>query len=295
VKAEEVKVVKVKETTPEPEFSNIKDYTDLLVSQPALNPDAVQASVSSAFNRILNSQIVFENSPMRRVWQQLLGKMAQNQSLKNMLLDFCTQDFRERYDLVIFWLHEEWRASVHEYSVILEEILNRVLQEDIDRILAKFLVDIPEVFPTTIDLIATLCEDESRTSIGISALRDLILHRPSTRLQAFKILIGFTRHPGFFWHFNLLVKSIRNSSILSVKKWFGSDDAIGLSSQIESYALEGLELLKDPAPERPEDDELQGLWAQEDVTFRLELFLALCSKPNGTEKIGLMRYFLDSY
>jgi hypothetical protein len=54
--------------------------------------------------------------------------------------------------------------------------------------------------------------------------------------------------------------------------------------------LEGLELLKGPAPEREEDDELKGLWSQEDVTFRLELFLALCSKPNGTENIRLTRY-----
>jgi hypothetical protein len=65
---------------------------------------------------------------------------------------------------------------------------------------------------------------------------------------------------------------------------------IGLSGRIESYALEGLELLKGPAPEREEDDELKGLWSQEDVTFRLELFLALCSKPNGTENIRLTRY-----
>lgn len=192
----------MKEASPEPEFTNINSYTDLIVPPPALDADGIAVGVSSAFNRILNSQIVFENSPMRRVWQQLLGKMAQNQSLKNMLLDFCTQDFRERYDLVIFWLHEEWRASVHEYSVILEEILNRVLQEDIDRLLAKFLVDVPEVFPATIELIATLCEDETKTGVGISALRDLILHRPSTRVQAFDILVAFTRHPGLILFIN---------------------------------------------------------------------------------------------
>lgn len=185
----------VKEPTPEPEI-NVKSYTDLLVSAPSMSAESVQSSVSSAFSRILNSQIVFENSPMRRVWMQLLSKMAGNQILKYMLLDFCTQEFQERYDLVIIWLHEEWKTSVQEYRVILDEIMIRVLQSEVDRILGKFLLGIPEIYPTTIDLIADMCEDPERANLGLSVLRDIILHRPAVRMQAFEILLDFTRNPG---------------------------------------------------------------------------------------------------
>lgn len=86
---------------------------------------------------------------------------------------------------------------------------------------------------------------------------------------------------------------MRNSAILSVKRWFGADDPIGLSSKVEKFSLEGLQLLCEPAPERPEGDEMQGLWSQKNVTERLELFLALCSKPKGSASISLKRYVFN--
>lgn len=179
--------------------------------------------------------------------------------------------------------------DVKECEMFLSDILNRIFEVVNDRTLTRFLIDLPEIFPSGFEVLEALCEDEERMTLGISTLRDLIHFRPAVRLTAFDLLLKYCRHPGIFNALNL-AKLTRGTAIITIKRWFSNEDTLGLSTAIEEYALEGVMELKQQAPEKPEGDEMQGLWNEDEVASRLELFLALCSKPNvSKEDITLLK------
>ncbi|RUS18729.1 hypothetical protein BC938DRAFT_475902, partial [Jimgerdemannia flammicorona] len=220
--------------------------------------------------------------------------------MRELLLRFILDDFRDRSELVIHWLHDEWyqdlRASrdrlsesPHEpnYFRWLLRLLKGVvpLLDAKDRAFTRLLLDAPELNGEAVALTGTYLEDPEKVVMGIDALQNLIALRPPVRDACLDLLLGFCLHTDF---------KIRSNAISAAEKWV--PDHAEISAKVERYALETMRALSDASPleSRPsspvpslvtdgEDATVPDVppkqeWTEHEVLRRLELFLALCSK-----------------
>lgn len=81
--------------------------------------------------------------------------------------------------------------------------------------MAKILNEIPLLPHDCISFLKSYCEDESRTYIGITTLKELILRRPGLKNELLEILLELTCNPSV---------DIRNNAIREIKKLHKKDD-----------------------------------------------------------------------
>jgi symplekin len=183
------------------------------------------------------------------------------QSMKERMVDYICQDFKQRRELALTWLHEEWyyegmcrRQSSGDmddrepqYLWCLYKILDGITSgadyDAKDRGLTRFLLEVPELPDGAVDMIQKYCDDPLRAQQGIVCLRDVVNLRPPSRARALELLLSYTTYPE---------KLQRSMAIVMAKKWYLEHSTVG--PQVEEFALAQLDALRDyPVPKRAAD------------------------------------------
>ncbi|KAF9942183.1 hypothetical protein BGZ67_002820 [Mortierella alpina] len=186
------------------------------------------------------------------------GGDSSSRAMKESMVNYICEDFKQRRELALTWLHEEWyydgmcrrqtegmdeREPQYLWCLykILDGITSGATQLDAkDRGLTRFLLEVPELPDGAVDVIQKYCDDPTRAQVGITCLRDVVNLRPPSRLRALQILLDYTAHPE---------KLQRSMAIVTAKKWYLEHPTVGL--KVEEYALMQLETLKTyPVPKR---------------------------------------------
>ncbi|NXV52623.1 SYMPK protein, partial [Uria aalge] len=166
--------------------------------------------------------------------------------LKSEVLAFILDDIRGRLDLAFAWLFQEYNAylshlpagSLERYDECLIGLLAG-LQEKPDQkdgIFTKVVLEAPLITESALEVIRKYCEDESRTYLGMSTLRDLIFKRPSRQFQYLHVLLDLSSHEK---------DKVRQQALLFIKRMYEKDQ---LREYVEKFALNYLQLLVHPNP-----------------------------------------------
>uniref|UniRef100_A0A8C3RVD2 Symplekin n=1 Tax=Chelydra serpentina TaxID=8475 RepID=A0A8C3RVD2_CHESE len=198
--------------------------------------------------------------------------------LKSEVLAFILDDIRNRLDLAFAWLYQEYNTylstfpsgSLDLYDECLIGLLSG-LQEKPDQkdgIFTKMVLEAPLITESALEVIRKYCEDESRTYLGMSTLRDLIFKRPSRQFQYLHVLLDLSSHEK---------DKVRQQAILFIKRMYEKDQ---LREYVEKFALNYLQLLVHPNPPSvlfgaDKDTEVAAPWTEETVKQCLYLYLAL--------------------
>ena len=141
---------------------------------------------------------------------------------KEILVSFILDSFKDRMDLAILWLHEEyfkrsWMSELSDdrdtYSLWFQSVLYGLQKprndqgeyalDHKDRAFTRFLMDAPDVdFDFVFEVIDIYCNEPERMALGISTLRDMILYRPVVRSRCMEMLLQLCRHKRIFSCFN---------------------------------------------------------------------------------------------
>ncbi|KAI1102369.1 hypothetical protein F4804DRAFT_313324 [Jackrogersella minutella] len=128
-----------------------------------------------------------------------LPSTSLSDSIREMLFNYILEDFRKRIEVAVSWLSEEWyndkvqqRSSPtpHDVPVHYEKWALRLLDGFIpylhgqDKVLTRFLSELPELNPAILLRIKTLCRDPSLVNLSLTSLYYLVMLRPPVRNPA---------------------------------------------------------------------------------------------------------------
>ncbi|TRZ07947.1 hypothetical protein HGM15179_019160 [Zosterops borbonicus] len=163
------------------------------------------------------------------------------------------------------WGHWGW-GGLERYNECLIGLLAG-LQEKPDQkdgIFTKVVLEAPLITESALEVIRKYCEDESRTYLGMSTLRDLIFKRPSRQFQYLHVLLDLSSHE-------------KDKALLFIKHLYEKEQ---LREYVEKFALNYLQLLVHPNPPSvlfgaDKDTEVAAPWTEETIKQCLYLYLAL--------------------
>ncbi|XP_059574228.1 symplekin isoform X2 [Alligator mississippiensis] len=192
------------------------------------------------------------------------------------LLPYILEDVRGRLDLAFAWLYREYSArpappgAPDAYDRCLLGLLGG-LQEKPDQkdgLFTKVVLEAPLITEGALEVIRKYCEDESRTYLGMSTLRDLIFKRPARKFQYLHVLLDLSSHEK---------DKVRQQALLFIKRMYEKEQ---LREYVEKFALNYLQLLVHPNPPSvlfgaDKDTEVAAPWTEETIKQCLYLYLAL--------------------
>ncbi|XP_012616921.1 symplekin isoform X1 [Microcebus murinus] len=240
----------------------------------------VEAMKLGAVKRILRAEKAVACSGAAQVRIKILASLVTqfDSGLKAEVLSFILEDVRARLDLVFAWLYQEYNAylaagasgTLDKYEDCLIRLLSG-LQEKPDQkdgIFTKVVLEAPLITESALEVIRKYCEDESRTYLGMSTLRDLIFKRPSRQFQYLHVLLDLSSHEK---------DKVRSQALLFIKRMYEKEQ---LREYVEKFALNYLQLLVHPNPPSvlfgaDKDTEVAAPWTEETVKQCLYLYLAL--------------------
>uniref|UniRef100_G1QPK8 Symplekin scaffold protein n=1 Tax=Nomascus leucogenys TaxID=61853 RepID=G1QPK8_NOMLE len=240
----------------------------------------VEAMKLGAVKRILRAEKAVACSGAAQVRIKILASLVTqfNSGLKAEVLSFILEDVRARLDLAFAWLYQEYNAylaagasgSLDKYEDCLIRLLSG-LQEKPDQkdgIFTKVVLEAPLITESALEVVRKYCEDESRTYLGMSTLRDLIFKRPSRQFQYLHVLLDLSSHEK---------DKVRSQALLFIKRMYEKEQ---LREYVEKFALNYLQLLVHPNPPSvlfgaDKDTEVAAPWTEETVKQCLYLYLAL--------------------
>lgn len=127
------------------------------------------------------------------------GRLRLSDSIREQLFNFVLEDFRKRIDVAVSWLSEEWydnelqKRAVssspfrHEAPANYEKWALRLLDGFLpylhaqDKVLTRFLSELPELSAAMLSRVKTLCRDPSLVTLAITSLYYLVVMRPPVR------------------------------------------------------------------------------------------------------------------
>uniref|UniRef100_U3FB21 Symplekin n=1 Tax=Micrurus fulvius TaxID=8637 RepID=U3FB21_MICFL len=234
----------------------------------------------AAVKRILRSEKAVAYSGAAHARVKILSSLVTQFEvpLKQEILAFILDDIRNRLDLAFAWLYQEYNAylsqyptgSLNNYDECLIGLLSG-LQEKPDQkdgIFTKVVLEAPLITESALEVIRKYCEDESRTYLGMSTLRDLIFKRPSRQFEYLHVLLDLSSHEK---------DKVRQQALLFIKRMYEKDH---LREYVEKFALNYLQLLVHPNPPSvlfgaDKDTEVAAPWTEETIKHCLYLYLAL--------------------
>ncbi|XP_066494293.1 symplekin [Tiliqua scincoides] len=234
----------------------------------------------AAVKRILRSEKAVACSGAAHARVKILSSLVTQFEvpLKSEVLTFILDDIRNRLDLAFAWLYQEYNVyltryptgSLDSYDECLIGLLSG-LQEKPDQkdgIFTKVVLEAPLITESALEVIRKYCEDESRTYLGMSTLRDLIFKRPSRQFQYLHVLLDLSSHEK---------DKVRQQALLFIKRMYEKDQ---LREYVEKFALNYLQLLVHPNPPSvlfgaDKDTEVAAPWTEETIKQCLYLYLAL--------------------
>ncbi|NXH92750.1 SYMPK protein, partial [Edolisoma coerulescens] len=201
-----------------------------------------------AVRRILRSERAVAASGAAQARVKILASLVTQFEvpLKSEVLSFILDDVRGRLDLAFAWLFQEYNAhlarggtgGLERYDECLIGLLAG-LQEKPDQkdgIFTKVVLEAPLITESALEVIRKYCEDESRTYLGMSTLRDLIFKRPSRQFQYLHVLLDLSSHEK---------DKVRQQALLFIKRMYEKEQ---LREYVEKFALNYLQLLVHPNP-----------------------------------------------
>ncbi|XP_058715957.1 symplekin [Poecile atricapillus] len=231
-----------------------------------------------AVRRILRSERAVAASGAAQARVKILAALVTQLEvpLKGEVLSFILDDVRGRLDLAFAWLFQEYNAhlagggGLERYDECLIGLLAG-LQEKPDQkdgIFTKVVLEAPLITESALEVIRKYCEDESRTYLGMSTLRDLIFKRPSRQFQYLHVLLDLSSHEK---------DKVRQQALLFIKRMYEKEQ---LREYVEKFALNYLQLLVHPNPPSvlfgaDKDTEVAAPWTEETIKQCLYLYLAL--------------------
>ncbi|EKG22268.1 Armadillo-like helical protein [Macrophomina phaseolina MS6] len=124
------------------------------------------------------------------------GRFSISNAIRDSLYMYVLEDFRRRIEVAISWLSEEWyndrlmaeAADVEpapHYEKWALKVLDGILPylDAKDKVLIRFLSEVPELVPGMLDRVKGLARDPERISLAVNAIHYLILMRPPVRDQ----------------------------------------------------------------------------------------------------------------
>lgn len=121
-------------------------------------------------------------------WTQSLGS-----SIREVLYNYIMEDFRKRIDVAVSWLCEEWvndRIQVKaggDYVLHYEKCAIRLIDGFLpylhpqDKILTRFLSEIPELNRALLSRVQVMCRDPSVVQLALTSLLYLVIMRPPVK------------------------------------------------------------------------------------------------------------------
>lgn len=231
----------------------------------------------SAVRRILQAERYIGGSGAAQMRVKVLARLVTllDPSLKAEILAHFLSDPRGRLDLALAWLYQEYceyqsGAGEESYQECLIGILTGLQErpDQRDGVFTKVVLEAPLLTDSALEVIRKYCEDEGRTYLGMSTLRDLILTRPARQFQYLHLLLDLSSHEK---------DKVRQQAMNLIKRMYEKD---ALHQYIEKFALNYLQLLAHPNPPSvlfgaDKDTEVAAPWTEDTVKHCLYLYLAL--------------------
>lgn len=121
-----------------------------------------------------------------------VAKLGVPDVVRNSLLSYVMQSYKDRIDFCIAWLTEEWyndalshrTMETSAYELWSMKVLENILPylDSKDRFLIRFLSDLPALTSRMIDKLRDICVDPDRAQLGYTTLQYLIMLRPPVRI-----------------------------------------------------------------------------------------------------------------
>ncbi|KAE8584929.1 hypothetical protein XENTR_v10021162 [Xenopus tropicalis] len=230
-----------------------------------------------AVQRILQAERTVGSSGASQMRVKVLARLVTQLdiSVKAEVLSHFLSDPRMRLDLALAWLYQEYceyqsGAGEEAYQECLIGILTGLQErpDQRDGVFTKVVLEAPLLTDSALDVLRKYCEDEGRSYLGMSTLRDLILTRPARQFQYLHLLLDLSSHEK---------DKIRQQSLHFIKRMYEKES---LRPYIEKFALNYLQLLVHPNPPSvlfgaDKDTEVAAPWTEDTVKQCLYLYLAL--------------------
>ncbi|KAI0915103.1 mRNA cleavage and polyadenylation specificity factor complex subunit [Ustulina deusta] len=128
-----------------------------------------------------------------------LPTVSMSDSIREMLYTYVLEDFRKRIDVAVTWLSEEWYKErvqqrfasspdqPHDVPANYEKWTLRLIDAFLpylhsqDKILTRFLSELPELTVSILARVNTLCRDPSLVNLALTSLYYLVMFRPPVR------------------------------------------------------------------------------------------------------------------
>lgn len=109
------------------------------------------------------------------------------QYIRERLLAYVLADFRQNLDSAVTWLYEEWyndsvmrvqpmgESRIRQYPIWLAKVVDGILPflEAKDRLVIRFLSEVPELSREILNKFKILCLDPDRSTLGIQILQSV--------------------------------------------------------------------------------------------------------------------------
>ncbi|XP_040269020.1 symplekin isoform X2 [Bufo bufo] len=246
------------------------------VMEPLSDPQIRNLKLAAVL-RILQAERSVGGSGAAQMRVKVLARLVTHldTSLKAEVLSHFLCDPRGRLDLALAWLFQEYceyqsGAGEDGYQECLIGILTGLQErpDQRDGVFTKVVLEAPLLTDSALDVIRKYCEDEGRSYLGMSTLRDLILTRPARQFQYLHLLLDLSSNEK---------DKVRQQALLLIKRMYEKES---LRQYIEKFALNYLQLLVHPNPPSvlfgaDKDTEVAAPWTEDTVKHCLYLYLAL--------------------
>ncbi|ORY62221.1 uncharacterized protein BCR38DRAFT_346408 [Pseudomassariella vexata] len=125
------------------------------------------------------------------------SRINMSNSIRESLYAYVLDDFRKRIDIAVSWLNEEWyndrvqqiaaSDSARDVPLHYDKWALRMLDGFLpylhaqDRVLTRFLSEIPDLNAAILGRVKTLCRDPTLVSLALNSLLYLVMMRPPVR------------------------------------------------------------------------------------------------------------------
>ncbi|KAG5327185.1 SYMPK protein, partial [Pseudoatta argentina] len=247
-----------------------------------------------AVNRILLSEKTAVFGGIATIRSKILTTLAAtfNPYIKEAVLRYITDDMRNRLDLALGWLYEEYallqgfqrrttlctkpqEAPHQAYNFLLCTLVSAIdlIQgKDRDALLSRLYLEAPLITEDAVEALKMVSSDETRGLAPLQLLKEMVVRRPTKQLVFLNVLLCHTGHEN---------NTIREAAIQLVCQLYSRAE---LSKLIEEYAVLYLGFLRLHNPPeivfgqdrgRPQ---IESLWTESTTRACLGLYLALLSE-----------------
>ncbi|KAL6436704.1 hypothetical protein ACFW04_004857 [Cataglyphis niger] len=259
-----------------------------------LSKETKERMLLMAVNRILLSEKTAVLGGVAAIRSKILTTLAAtfNPYIKEAVLRYITDDMRNRLDLALGWLYEEYallqgfqrrttlctkpqEAPHQAYNFLLCTLVSAidlVQGKDRDTLLSRLYLEAPLITEDAVEALKMVSSDEIRGLTPLHLLKEMVVRRPTKQLVFLNVLLCHTGHEN---------NTIREAAIQLVCQLYSRPE---LSKLIEEYAVLYLGFLRLHNPPeivfgqdrgRPQ---IENQWTESTTRACLGLYLALLSE-----------------